>query len=95
MASGRPAFSGDSQARLIAAIMHDDPEPLISVNARLPPSLDGLVRKCLAKDPDARCQRASDAADELRQIASGRGAGSTAAQPERIRGAWRVGQRAA
>jgi Tol biopolymer transport system component len=71
MASGRRAFRGDSQASLIAAILNRHPEPLASVQPMVPPGLDRLVGKCLAKDPDARWQSASDVADELRWIAGG------------------------
>ena len=78
MASGRRAFSGDSQASLIAAILDRDPEPLSGSSPMVPPGLDRLVRKCLAKDPEARWQSASDVADELRWIAAGSGSGSTA-----------------
>ena len=78
MASGRRAFSGDSQASLIAAILDRDPEPLSGSRPMVPPGLDRLVRKCLAKDPAARWQSASDVADELRWIAAGSGSGSTA-----------------
>ena len=49
-----------------------------SVQPLTPPGLDRLVRKCLAKDPEARWQNASDVADELRWIAAGSGSGSTA-----------------
>jgi Tol biopolymer transport system component/tRNA A-37 threonylcarbamoyl transferase component Bud32 len=78
MASGRRAFRGDSQASLIHAILHRHPEPLASVQPNVPPELDRLVRKCLAKDPDARWQTASDVADELRWIAGGGGGRATA-----------------
>ena len=80
MASGRRAFRGDSQASLIAAILNRDPEPLASVQPNVPADLDRLVRKCLAKDPDARWQSASDVADELRWIAGGKA--SRAAGPQ-------------
>ena len=73
MASGKRAFQGDSQAGLIAAILDRDPEPLSGVRPLVPPGLDRLVRKALAKDPDARWQSASDVADELRWIAAGSG----------------------
>ena len=69
MASGRRAFRGDSQASLIAAILNGHPEPLASVQPPCRPALDRLVGKCLAKDPEARWQSASDVADELRWIA--------------------------
>jgi Tol biopolymer transport system component len=85
MASGRRAFSGNSQASLIAAILDRDPEPLSSIQLVVPPGLDRLVRKCLAKNPEARWQSAIDVADELRWIAAGSGAGS-AALPVRTHG---------
>jgi Tol biopolymer transport system component len=76
MATGRRAFSGDSKASLVAAILDRDPAPLIALQPLAPPGLDRLIRKCLAKSPDARWQSASDIADELRWIASGSGSGS-------------------
>ena len=78
MATGRRAFTGESQASLVAAILDHDPEPLGVVQPAAPPALDRLVRKCLAKNPDARWQSASDVADELRWIAGG--SGSTASR---------------
>jgi Tol biopolymer transport system component len=78
MASGKRAFPGDSQASLIAAILDRDPEPLSGVHPIVPPGLDRLVRKCLAKNPDTRWQSASDVADELRWIAAGSGSGQAA-----------------
>jgi serine/threonine-protein kinase len=58
MLAGKRAFSGGSTIALLGAILHQDPEPL---NA--PPALGAIVRKCLAKSPDARFQSAS----QLRQ----------------------------
>ena len=67
MLSGKKTFDADSQAGLIANIVHVDPPPL----AEVPPALDRTVKKCLAKDPDARWQSARDLADELGWIARG------------------------
>ncbi len=71
MAAGRRAFAGDSQASLIAAILEREPEPISGDQPVTPPGLERLVRKCLAKDPDARWQAASDIADELRWLSTG------------------------
>ena len=71
MASGKPAFGADSPAGIIAAILNRQPESLAILQPSVPDSFDRLVGKCLAKDPDARWQSASDVADELRWIASG------------------------
>jgi serine/threonine protein kinase len=68
MATGKRAFEGHSRASLIASIMSSHPRPISELQAMTPPALDRLVRKCLAKDPDARWQSAADVADELRWI---------------------------
>jgi serine/threonine-protein kinase len=63
MATGKKAFEGSSQASVIAKILeHNPPQPLS------PPSLDRLVKVCLAKDPDARWQTATDVCRELKWI---------------------------
>ena len=66
MLTGTPAFNGKSRASLIAAILTTDPPPLTSMQAMTPLSLERVVKKCLAKDPDERWQSASDLASELR-----------------------------
>jgi serine/threonine protein kinase len=70
MVSGRRPFAATSAATLIAEILLDEPEPLTAVQPLTPRGLDRLVRKCLAKNPDARWQSAFDVADELRWLAS-------------------------
>lgn len=60
MTSGRPAFEGRSPASLISAILTHDPQPLSSVLPGVPPGVDRILTKCLAKDRDARWQSASD-----------------------------------
>ena len=63
--AGQTAFHGGSQASLIAAILKEEPPTLSELEPRIPAALDRVVRKCLAKDPDARWQTASDLRDEL------------------------------
>jgi Tol biopolymer transport system component len=60
MTSGSPPFEGLSPARLISAILTHDPEPLSSVVPGVPPGVDRVLKKCLAKDPDDRWQSAAD-----------------------------------
>jgi serine/threonine protein kinase len=69
MATGKKAFEGRSQASLIAKILETDPPPISSLQPVSPPSLDRLVKKCLAKEPEKRWQAASDVCDELKWIA--------------------------
>jgi eukaryotic-like serine/threonine-protein kinase len=76
MVTGRRAFVGDSQASLVSAILDRDPEPVSALQPLASPGVDRIVRRCLAKDPDARWQSASDLADELRWLVMGSGGGA-------------------
>ena len=60
MVTGRPAFSGRSQASLISAIMGSEPRPMAELAPLAPPGLDKVTRQCLAKEPDDRWQSAGD-----------------------------------
>jgi serine/threonine-protein kinase len=68
MLTGRRAFEGTSAASLIGAILEREPAPLSTLQPLTPPSLDRLVTRCLAKQPDDRWESAHDVADELRWI---------------------------
>ena len=81
MLSGRRPFAGDSRASLMAAIVAAEPPALSSLQPRVPASLERLIRRCLAKDPDDRWQTARDMAAELRWIAE---AGSSEEAPARV-----------
>ena len=80
MLCGRRPFAGDSRASLMAAIVAAEPQPLSSLQPRTPASLERLIFRCLAKDPDDRWQTARDLTAELRWIAE-TGSGTTAALP--------------
>ena len=43
MATGQKAFTGKSQASLIAAILKNEPQPISSVSPLTPPALDRVV----------------------------------------------------
>jgi TRAP transporter TAXI family solute receptor len=76
MATGRRAFDAGSQAAVIAAILDSDPPPISTLRRDAPLPLDRVVRKCLAKDPDARWQSARNLADELKWIHDAHASGS-------------------
>src|SRR5216683_1528619 len=71
MATGKKCFESKSQASLIASILQIDPPPISSLQPMTPPALDRVVKTCLAKEPDERCQSAKDLTDELMWIAEG------------------------
>jgi serine/threonine-protein kinase len=87
MLTGKKAFDGKSQASLIGAILKDQPPPVSLVQPLSPPSLDRVLRRCLAKDPDDRWQTARDLTAELRWIVESPSVAEqrTVRQP---RGAW-------
>jgi eukaryotic-like serine/threonine-protein kinase len=78
MVAGKPAFAGKSRASLIASILTNDPPPITQLQPMTPATLERVVKKCLAKDPEERWQSASDLASELKWIVEG---GSSAALP--------------
>src|SRR2546428_468488 len=71
MASGKLAFSGPSRASLIAAILTTEPPSITQLQPLTPVTLERVVKKCLAKAPDARWQSAADLASELQWMCTG------------------------
>src|ERR1051325_560892 len=65
MVTGEKAFQGKSYSSLVGAILSADPLPT-SVKPFMPLSLDRLVRRCLAKDPEDRWQSMRDVVLDLR-----------------------------
>jgi Tol biopolymer transport system component len=71
MVTGRRAFTGKSQASVVAAILASDPQPISAIQPMAPPALDRVVKTCLAKDPDERFQNIHDLKMQLKWIAEG------------------------
>lgn len=71
MATRRKAFDASTQAGLIAAILTAQPPSIseVRVGRDLPPALDHVVERCVAKDPEDRWQSARDLQRELEWIA--------------------------
>jgi Tol biopolymer transport system component/predicted Ser/Thr protein kinase len=63
-------FEGASPASVIGAILKDHPLPLSSRQPLSPRTLDQVVERCLAKDPDERWQHIADVKYQLAAIAS-------------------------
>jgi Tol biopolymer transport system component/predicted Ser/Thr protein kinase len=71
MASGRRAFAAETQASMIGAIMHENPQPVSTIQPMIPPAFDRVIQSCLAKDVDERWQTAHDVKLQLQWIAEG------------------------
>jgi serine/threonine-protein kinase len=73
--AGRPPFTGESSVALAFQHLESAPPPLRTARPDMPPALDDIVRRCLAKKPRRRYQSAGRLAADLRQAASGGVAG--------------------
>src|SRR5271170_1630526 len=78
MATGKRAFTGKTQASIVAAILASEPQPISVLQPISPPALDRVVKVCLEKDPDERFQTVHDLKLQLTWIAEG---GSQAGVP--------------
>jgi serine/threonine-protein kinase len=67
MLTGRPPFDGAGSGELIVAHMREAPPLAASRIPDLPPILDQILQRCLAKDPAARFQTMMELAQALGQ----------------------------
>jgi serine/threonine protein kinase len=65
MVTGKRAFQKNSTVSTLAAIIHEDPEPL---GAEVPREISRIITRCLRKDPDRRFQLMKDLKVELTDL---------------------------
>jgi len=68
MATGKMPFQGKTLGALMAAILHDIPEPPSALNPEIPEQLQIIIGKALEKDPDIRYQSAADLRADLKRL---------------------------
>jgi eukaryotic-like serine/threonine-protein kinase len=68
--AGRPAFDGKSAVAISTKVIRDDPPPPSRFNPDVPPQLDDITLKALAKKPEERYQTAEDLLTDLRRLRS-------------------------
>src|SRR5271166_1229508 len=60
MLTGKPAFRKATSADTMSAILNEDPPAVSQLSPSVPPGLQRIVNRCVAKSPDKRFQHASD-----------------------------------
>jgi tetratricopeptide (TPR) repeat protein len=78
MATGHRAFPQTQVAQIMGAILHQEPEPAVSLNPRISPGLDAVLRKALDKTASQRYQTAGELRVALESLTAGSGSGATA-----------------
>jgi len=64
--TGNRAFAGDNHFAIMYKIANEDPVSILKIRPEIPPVLDKITRKALAKETHLRYQTAMDFAYELR-----------------------------
>jgi len=95
LATGERPFKGDNNISVLTSILRDTPSPLSHSAPRPVGQLDGIVTRCLAKDPADRYASAEELAADLKRLQSAVISGDTsisgiAATPVRTGGKRRL-----
>ena len=72
MAAGRRPHPQPTVGSLVEAILHQEPEPISSLNREIAPQLQAIINKAMEKDPRLRYQSASELKIDLQRLQSGR-----------------------
>jgi len=68
VATGRQAFSGNTSAVILDAILNREPMPPSRLNPALPAELERIVNKAVEKDRELRYQTAADLRADLKRL---------------------------
>ncbi|HEX2068719.1 MAG TPA: Stk1 family PASTA domain-containing Ser/Thr kinase, partial [Actinomycetota bacterium] len=71
LVTGHPPFAADSPVTVAYKHVKEDPVPPSRLNADVPASLDAIVLKCLAKNPQNRYQSAAELEQDLERFRTG------------------------
>ena len=81
MLGGRAPFTGDSAMAVAYKHVQETPLPPSSLNGDVPPSLDAVVMRALAKNPANRYQNAVEFREDLRRVIAGQDVEATPLLP--------------
>ncbi|HVJ21140.1 MAG TPA: protein kinase [Polyangiaceae bacterium] len=66
--AGRPAFAGGPMMAVLARLLVHEPPPLRRMRGDIPPELDALIARMLAKEPEARLADGAVVAEAIRSL---------------------------
>jgi serine/threonine protein kinase/Tol biopolymer transport system component len=78
MLTGKPAFRKATSADTMSAILNEYPPAVSQIAPSVPPGLQRVVNRCLAKNPEQRFQHASDLGFALESLSDSSGSTVTA-----------------
>ena len=76
MATGQVPFQGHYEQAILYSILNEPPEPITAVRTGVPPELERIVNKCLAKRAGERYQTVSDLLADLSALKRGTESGA-------------------
>lgn len=68
---GHPPFTGDNPVSVAYQHVREEPKPPSELNPNIPPEVDAVVMKALAKNPENRYQSAGEMREDLQRAAIG------------------------
>src|SRR4030095_7887225 len=68
MVTGRPPFEGTTMSDVLASLLDREPSPVARYSPEVPTDLERIIKKALAKNPEARYQTAKDLLIDLRGL---------------------------
>ena len=83
MCTGNRPFPGDNITEVAYKVVHVPSPPARELNAELPPELEAILSRCLAKKPEERYQRARELAVDLEALRASLAVSGTVLLPSR------------
>jgi class 3 adenylate cyclase len=83
MCTGSRPFPGESITEVAYKVVHTPPPPAREMNAELPPELEDILSRCLAKKPEERYQTARELAVDLEAVRASQSVSGTIVLPTR------------
>jgi serine/threonine protein kinase len=68
MVTGHSPFQGNSATTVCFKVANREPVPASALDLNLPPELDAVISRAMAKDPKERYARGSEFAEDIRQL---------------------------